>query len=110
MIMALLAVLFAAIMQFGVVIYTYNVMVDAASAGARHATLADRTDHDGVERAKSLMSSAVPRSQDIDVSTSVRSEGEDTELVTVTVRHRLPIVGFISGPIVLEATGHAYRF
>ncbi|WBL18679.1 TadE/TadG family type IV pilus assembly protein [Citricoccus sp. NR2] len=110
MIMALLAILFAAIMQFGVVIYTYNAMVDAASAGARHASLADRSAQDGAERAKSLMTSAVPRSQDLDVSTSISSGDGGAEMVTVIVRHQLPMVGFISGPVILEATGHAYRY
>ena len=60
MVMTLVVLLFAALLQAGVVIHTRNVMIDAASAGARYGALADRSPEDGVQRARELLSAGVP--------------------------------------------------
>lgn len=112
MIMALLALIFASIMQLGVVIYTHNTLVDAASAGARHAALADRTVDDGVHRTRQLIASSIPRANSADVAAGVHASDteEDAQIVVVTVRHRMPLLGFVTGPVGMEVSGHAYAY
>ena len=100
MVMALLAVLFAAILQFGIVIHVRNTLIDAASAGARYGALGDRTPQDGAQRAGDLLAGSI----------SGIVEGAGTTVVRVTVRTRVPMIGFITGPVDLEADGHAYRY
>lgn len=47
MIIALLTLLCGTVLQLGVIVHTKNTMIDAASAGARYAALADRNLTDG---------------------------------------------------------------
>ncbi len=108
MVMALLAVLFAAILQFGLIIHVRNTVIDAASAGARYGALGDRTPADGAARARELVSSSIPGGETAVVSSGVIDQA--VPMVTVTVRTQMPMVGFLRGPVELEATGHAYRF
>lgn len=108
MVMSLLAILFAAILQFGLIIHVRNTVIDAASAGARYGALGDRTPADGAARAQELLASSVPGGAAADVSYGV-GEGP-VPLVTVTIRTQMPMIGFITGPVEVEATGHAYRF
>ncbi|WP_091694900.1 TadE family protein [Micrococcus terreus] len=108
MVMALLAVVFAAVLQFGLIIHVRNTVIDAASAGARHGALADRTPADGADRTRDLLASSVPGADQAEITASL-SEGP-VPTVTVTVRTQMPMVGFITGPVDVEATGRAYRF
>ncbi|MDN6500121.1 MAG: pilus assembly protein, partial [Yaniella sp.] len=59
MIIALITVLCATILQLGVIIHTRNTMIDAASAGARLAALADRNLADGQHRSTALLSNSI---------------------------------------------------
>lgn len=109
MVMGLLALLFAAILQFGLIIHIRNTVIDAASAGARYGALGDRTPDDGAARTRELLAGSVPGGEIADVSAAVAGEAGPA-MVTVTVRTSMPMVGFVTGPVDLEATGHAYRF
>ncbi len=108
MVMSLLAILFAAILQFGLIIHVRNTVIDAASAGARYGALGDRTPADGAVRAQELLSTSVPGGTSAEVGYAI-NEGT-VPMVTVTVRTQMPMIGFITGPVEVEATGHAYRF
>lgn len=108
MIMALLALLFAAIIQFGLIIHVRNTMIDAASAGARYGALGDRTAEDGAARTRELLAGSVPNGSTAHVQAAV--VGESAPMVTVTVSSAMPMVGFVTGPVQLEVTGHAYRY
>lgn len=105
MIIALITMLCGSILQLGVIIYTRNAMIDAASAGARHAALADRSLADGQQRAATLLASTIPNAGSAEVTIS---RGTNGELLTVSVRHQLPLLGFMTGPIPLSATAQAY--
>ncbi|GAA2030564.1 pilus assembly protein [Yaniella flava] len=105
MIIALITLLCGTILQLGVVIHTRNTMIDAASAGARHAALADRTLADGQQRTTTLLTTAVPNAESAEVSINRAADGE---LISVTITHRVPLLGFITGPIPLSATAQAY--
>lgn len=105
MIIALVTLLCGTILQLGVVIYTKNTMMDAASEGARHAALADRNLEDGQRRTSELLSAAVPLADNaaIDISKQVE-EG----MIVVTVTHKVPMLGFLAGPIPLSVTAQAH--
>jgi hypothetical protein len=108
MVMALLALIFAAILQFGLIIHVRNTLIDAASAGARHGALGDRTPADGAARARELLTGSIPGGSEAEVSAGL-VDGAGSTMVRVTVRTQMPMVGFLTGPVGLEADGHAYR-
>ena len=108
MVMSLLAVLFAAILQFGLIIHVRNTAIDAASAGARYGALADRQPADGAERTRDLLVGSIPGGDSAEVTAN--TVNGSVPLVTVTVKTQMPMIGFVTGPVELEATGHAYRF
>ncbi|HIY86593.1 MAG TPA: pilus assembly protein [Candidatus Yaniella excrementavium] len=105
MIIALITVLCATILQFGVIIHTRNTMIDAASAGARFAALADRSMAEGEQRTVALLTNSIPRADTADVTISREAGGE---LITVTIDHQLPVFGFMTGPVPLSTTAQAY--
>lgn len=106
MIIALLTLLCGTVLQLGVIVHTKNTMIDAASAGARYAALADRNLTDGQQRTEALLNSSIPNAH----STSITIRRDPSgELITVTVTHQVPLLGFITGPIPLSATAQAYE-
>lgn len=109
MVMALLSIIFAAILQFGIIIHVRNTLIDAASAGARYGALGDRTPDDGAARTRELLAGSIPGGGQADVSAETTG-GDGTTIVRITVRTQMPMVGFLSGPVGLEADGHAYRY
>jgi Flp pilus assembly protein TadG len=109
MVMALLALIFAAILQFGLIIHVRNTLIDAASAGARYGALGDRTPDDGAARTRELLAGSLPGGDEAQVSAALVG-GADSTMVRVTVRTQMPMVGFLTGPVGLEADGHAFRY
>lgn len=109
MVMALLALIFAAILQFGLIIHVRNTLIDAASAGARYGALGDRTPDDGAVRTRELLAGSIPGGDGAEVTAGLVQESGGT-MVRVTVRTQMPMVGFLTGPVGLEADGHAYRY
>lgn len=105
MIIALVTLLCGTILQIGVIIHTKNTLIDVASAGARHAALADRNLTDGQDRTAMLLDEAIPNSRNAHIQVAREPDGER---ITVTVSHRVPILGFFTGPIPLSATAQAY--
>lgn len=106
MIIALLTLLCGTVLQFGVIVHTKNTMIDAASAGARYAALADRNLTDGQQRTEALLISSIPNAHSASITIRRDLSGE---LITVTVTHQVPLLGFITGPIPLSATAQAYE-
>lgn len=105
MIIALVTLLCGTILQMGVIIHTKNTLIDVASAGARHAALADRNLADGQARTAMLLAEAIPNSGNAHIQVARESDGER---ITVTVSHHVPLIGFLTGPIPLSATAQAY--
>lgn len=108
MVMALVVLLFAVLLQAGLVIHTRNVMIDAASAGARYGALADRTPDDGVQRARELLAAGVPGQSGAHVDAEPTSQ-DGVPVLRVTISSSLPGVAFLPGPIPVEVSGHAHR-
>lgn len=108
MVYALLALLFFTVLQGGLIVHTRNVLIDAASAGARFGALADRTPADGAERTAEVIAATVPGQSGATVSGTVQDR-PDGPVVVVTVRTQLPALGFLPGPVDLEVHGHAFQ-
>lgn len=101
-----LIVLFLAIIQLALALHVRNTLIDAASSGARLASLADRTEYDGVDRTKSLITSRLSSRFANDVTVATQNiDGAKT--VVVTVRTSLPLFGYFGPNNALEVTGHA---
>lgn len=108
MVMTLVVLLFAALLQAGIVIHTRNMMIDAASAGARYGALADRSPQDGAQRARELLAAGVPGQSGARVVAEPTSR-DGVPALRVTISGSLPGVGFLPGPIPVEVSGHAHR-
>ena len=102
----LLTVMFIAIVQLTLVLHVRNTLIDAASSGARYGTLADRTPADAADRTASLISGAINSTYAQDVSVS-RIDHGGADLLQVTVRAPIPVIGLIGPSGTMEVTGHA---
>lgn len=105
MVIALVTLLCGTILQLGIIIHTKNTMIDVAATGARHAALADRNLADGQQRVATLLGASLPHAHSASINISRENDGE---LITVTVTHQMPVLGFVTGPIPLSATAQAY--
>lgn len=106
MVLALAVIIFAGILQLGFALHVRNTLIDAAAAGARYASLADRTDDDGVSRARGIIANSVGESYAQDISIS-RTQVGSLPAVEVTVVAPLPVVAMFGPPEALNVSGHA---
>ena len=106
MVAGLVAMIFAATLQLALALHVRNTLIDAAAAGARYGTLADRSPEDGVERTRRIVSGALgPRyAQDVVATTAAVGELRTLE---ITVVSPLPAVALFGPPDSLEVRGHA---
>ena len=106
MVAGLVAMIFAATLQRALALHVRNTLIDAAAAGARYGTLADRSPEDGVERTRRIVSGALgPRyAQDVVATTAAVGELRTLE---ITVVSPLPVVALFGPPDSLEVRGHA---
>lgn len=109
MVSTLLIVLGLSIIQLALVLHVRNTLTDAASHGARYGALANRSAHDGAERARTLITQSLHGGFADDVNASTTSLGEH-QLVSVTVRTQVPLLGLIPNGWSLELTGQAVRY
>lgn len=109
MVLALLVLLFLALVQGAVAVQARNTMIDAASAGARYGALADRTAADGVARTEDILASGVISPQGTQVSVENLDDG-GTPVLRITVTGTMPVFGLWASPIHWEVHGHAYRY
>ena len=102
----LLTVIFIAIVQLTLVLHVRNTLIDAASSGARYGTLADRSPGDAAARTSSLIAGSINSTYAQDVSVSRINRG-GAEVLQVTVRAPIPVIGLIGPSGTMEVTGHA---
>ncbi|GAB2707492.1 TadE family protein [Arthrobacter bambusae] len=102
----LLTMFFLAVIQLTLVLHVRNTLIDAASSGARHGALADRTPADARERTADLIETALNADFARDISTSEASF-RGIRTLEVTVRAPLPVIGLIGPGAALEVSGHA---
>ena len=129
MVSALLVLLTVAILQVSYAFYTRNILLDAASAGARYGTLYDRTPEEGRERAEQIIRGNnllcsfptflrgaikeqiirgnLPESYAQDVHTSVYVDPSGIRILEVHVTAPLPVLGPWGFPGSISVSGHA---
>lgn len=98
--------LFASVLQLALVQHVRNTCVDAAAEGARYAAQVGRTPADGARRTTELLRASLADRYAQDV-TSRRVEAAGMDLVEVTVRVPLPVVGLLGPGGVMVLDGHA---
>jgi Flp pilus assembly protein TadG len=103
---SLLTALFLAVLQLGLALHVRNVLTAAAAEGARYAANADRDTADGEARARSLIDAALPSSYAEDVTAGEEVVG-GRAVVVVTVRARIPVIGFLGPARTMTVHGHA---
>lgn len=101
-----MVVLFASVLQLALVQHVRNTSVDAAAEGARYAALVGRTPAEGAQRTADLLRSSLAERYAQDV-TARRVDAGGLDLVEVTVRVPLPVVGLLGPGGVMELDGHA---
>lgn len=99
---ALLTLLFLSVLQLGFGMHVRTTLIDAAAEGARAAGLEGATPDEGIDRTADLIAAALSPDYADDIGITV-----GPEVVTVTVRAPLPLLGLVGLPDSLEVTAHA---
>lgn len=102
----LLVLAVLAVVQLALALYVRTTVLDAASEGARRASLADASTVDGAQRTEELLDAELGRNYDRQVSVAA-STWHGQAIVTVTVRAPLPVLGLLGPPRGLEVSGRA---
>jgi hypothetical protein len=103
----LVLVLFLAVVQLGLALFTRNMLISCASEGARYGARADAVPGRGVARTEALISSALSPRYARRVSRSERVVG-GVRVVEVRVVAPLPIVGLLGPDRSLDVVGRAF--
>ncbi|WP_418277519.1 TadE/TadG family type IV pilus assembly protein [Isoptericola jiangsuensis] len=103
---ALVVALFLGVVQLALALHVRGLVIDAAAEGARVASRADADLASGAERTRALLRSALsPRyAEDVVVARTVQ---DGLDVVEVTVRAPLPVVGILGPGGSMTLTGHA---
>ena len=106
MVGTLLTVLTLSVMQLGLALLIRNTVLDAASEGARFASLADNGLADGVARTTDLITVALGPGYAKSISAEYGSYlGHPAAIITVNAP--LPLIGLVGIEHGLEVEGHA---
>ena len=103
---ALVTVIFVALFQLTLALHVRNTVTDAASSAARYGALGDRNLDDARERARTLVAGALGPGYVQEVSAGVESLN-GVEILCVSIRAPLPVLGLLGPPQSLEVTGRA---
>ncbi|MFL6136734.1 MAG: TadE family protein [Frankiaceae bacterium] len=99
---ALLTLLFASLVQLGLLLHVRNVAVADATEGARYAANADRDCADGEQWTREQLAGTVPAAV-----LDVRCGSDGAGVVTMSVVVRAPVLGLLGDIGTLHLTGHA---
>lgn len=108
MVAGLVAMVFAGTLQLALALHVRNTLIDAAAAGARYGTLADRSPGDGAERTRQIITGTLGPRYAEDVDAAPAAVG-DVQTLEVRVVSPLPVVALFGPPASLEVRGHAVR-
>ncbi|NNG39210.1 pilus assembly protein [Flexivirga sp. ID2601S] len=108
MVGALVVLFFLAAFQLGFSLYVRNTLIENAAEGARYGARADATPQLGAERARELIGASLSGRYARNVSATVEAEG-GAQVVQVTVRAPLPIIGPFGPSQSLTVSGRAYE-
>lgn len=102
----LLTVLALAVVQLALALHVRNTVLDAAAEGARYAALVGAGEQDGIVRTRDLIGAAISNGFSGDVTASRTAIG-GIQVVAITVRTTMPVIGLLGPERGLEVTGHA---
>jgi hypothetical protein len=102
----LVTVLFVAIVQLTLVLHVRATLIDCAAQGARYAAAAGRQPSDGVGRTVELATAELSAAYASDV-TAGRARLDGVDVIEVTVRAPMPVVGLVGPAGTLVVRGHA---
>jgi len=106
MVVALLTLLTLSVLQLAFALHIRSTLLDAASEGARFASLADNGVDEGAIRTRELIESALGPSYAQNVTANL-GEWRGHSVVAITVSAPLPLVGLVGLDRALEVVGHA---
>lgn len=99
----LITVMFVAIVQLTLALHVRNTLLDCAAQGARYAAAVGREPSDGVARTVELVTSELSAADAADVTAAF----DGADVIEVTVRAPLPVVGLVGPSDALVVHGHA---
>lgn len=105
MVAGLLVVLVLSVMQLSLAMHVRATLSDAASEGARHASLVGSDPAAGIARTRALIVTAIG-TQYAEAITASSATVAGLETIEIRVAAPLPLFGLL-GPTALEVTGHA---
>lgn len=107
MLAGLVSVLLLAAMQLAFVLHVHNTATAHVIEGARLGARADSSPEIGAQRARELLDGSLPGSGGVAVAAGRASVG-DVQVVEVSARITLPILGPFGPGEAMSVTGHAY--
>lgn len=108
MVSALVVFVFLAVMQIGLALHVRNTLTLAASEGARAAARLDASTETGVGRAREMVTASLSARFAGDISAG-HDVVDGVQVVVVTIRAPLPVVGPIGPAGGLTVTGRAFE-
>lgn len=108
MVSGLVTLLFAAVLQLGLVLHIRNTLISCASEGARMGARADAAPGLGAARTRELIAASLPDGYADDVTVGTGVVG-GVQVVEVRVRAPFPVIGPIGPDGRLDVTGRAFQ-
>lgn len=103
----LVLVLFLAVVQLGLALFTRNVLISCASEGARYGARADAAPGQGTARTEALISSSLSPRYARHVSASEKVV-RGVRVVEVRVVAPLPVIGLLGPDASIDVSGRAF--
>lgn len=108
MVSGLVVFVFLAVMQVGLALHVRNTLTLAASEGARAGARLDASPQMGVARAREVVTGSLSARFARDISASTASVN-GVEVVVVTIRSPIPVIGPIGPERGFTVTGRAFE-
>lgn len=104
---ALVTVLLVGVLQLALALHVRTTLIDCAAEGARYGALVGSGPDAGADRTRDLVTSALAARYAEDVTARV-TELAGAQVVEVSVRAPLPVLGLLGPSGVVEVAGRAY--
>lgn len=108
MVIGLVVFVFLAVMQLGLTLHVRNTLTLAASEGARAGARLGATPEMGISRAREVVTGSLSPTFAGDISAGTAMVG-GVEVVVITIRAPLPVIGPIGPDRALTVTGRAFE-
>ncbi len=103
----LVLVLFLAVVQLGLALFTRNILISCASEGARYGARADAVPGQGVARAQELIGTSLSPGYARSVTASEKVVG-GVRVLEIRVVAPLPVIGLLGPDRTVDVAGRAF--